>query len=54
MRTIAGWIVDALDNRNDAGRLNSTRKQVMELAESFPLYSDRRKRAASQQPAVVS
>jgi glycine hydroxymethyltransferase len=54
MRTIAGWIVDSLDNRSDAGKLSNIRKQVMELAEAFPLYSDRRKRAASQQPAVVS
>jgi glycine hydroxymethyltransferase len=54
MRTIAGWIAEALDHRSDPGRLDKIRRQVFELAESFPLYAERRKRAASQQPAVVS
>jgi glycine hydroxymethyltransferase len=54
MRTIGKWIADALDHRSDSGRLEKIRKQVMELSESFPLYAERRRRAASQQPAVVS
>ena len=54
MRTIGKWITEALDNRADGGRLEKIRKQVLELSESFPLYAERRRRAASQQPAVVS
>jgi len=54
MRTIGKWIAEALDNRADSSRLEKIRKQVMELSESFPLYAERRRRAASQQPAVVS
>ena len=54
MRSIAGWIVEALDHRGDAQHLNRIRKKVVELAEAFPLYTERRKKAASQQPAVVS
>jgi glycine hydroxymethyltransferase len=54
MRTIGKWIAEALDNRTDNTRLEKIRKQVFELSESFPLYAERRRRAASQQPAVVS
>jgi glycine hydroxymethyltransferase len=54
MRTIGKWIADALDHRADSDRLEKVRKQVLELSESFPLYAERRRRAASQQPAVVS
>ena len=54
MRTIGKWIAEALDNRADSSRLEKIRKQVLELSESFPLYAERRRRAASQQPAVVS
>jgi len=38
MRTIAKWIVSALDNRNDAAKLAKIRAEVLELAEQFPLY----------------
>jgi glycine hydroxymethyltransferase len=38
MRTIAGWITEALDKRNDASALARIRSQVRELADSFPLY----------------
>ncbi len=38
MRVIAGWIAEALEHRNDAGRLKSIRGQVREMAEAFPLY----------------
>ena len=54
MRTIGTWITEALDDRSDSSRLEKIRKQVLELSESFPLYAERRRRAASQQPAVVS
>jgi glycine hydroxymethyltransferase len=38
MRTIGGWIADALDHRSDSGRLARIRGQVQEMAEQFPLY----------------
>ena len=38
MRTIAGWIAEALEHRNDEGRLAKIRGQVGELADRFPLY----------------
>ena len=38
MRTVGKWIAEALDQRNDAGRLAQIRGQVAELAEQFPLY----------------
>jgi glycine hydroxymethyltransferase len=38
MRTIAGWIAQALEHRGDAAKLRTIRGQVTELAEQFPLY----------------
>jgi glycine hydroxymethyltransferase len=38
MRTIAAWIAEALEHRNDAAVLARIRGQVGELAETFPLY----------------
>jgi glycine hydroxymethyltransferase len=38
MRTIAGWIVKALDHRNDPQALGQIRAQVFDLANEFPLY----------------
>jgi glycine hydroxymethyltransferase len=38
MRTIAKWIAEALEHRNDAGKLAEIRGQVGEMAEQFPLY----------------
>jgi glycine hydroxymethyltransferase len=38
MRTIAGWIAEALDHRSDEARLRAIRGRVAELAEQFPLY----------------
>src|ERR1700722_14706284 len=38
MRTIAKWIVAALDNRGDAAKLTKIRGEVLEMAEQFPLY----------------
>ncbi len=38
MRTIAKWIGEALQHRNDEGRLRDIRGRVSELAEQFPLY----------------
>jgi len=38
MHRIAKWITQALDHRNDPQVLRSIRGQVLELADSFPLY----------------
>ena len=38
MRTIAGWIAEALAGRGDAATLTRIRSQVREMADSFPLY----------------
>ena len=46
MRTIAGWIVKALERRNDPQALKQIRGQVLELANQFPLYGWLREPAA--------
>ncbi len=46
MRRIGRWIAEALYRRADAETLRRIRRQVFELAEAFPLYAERRKRAA--------
>jgi glycine hydroxymethyltransferase len=38
MKTIAGWIAEALEHRGDAAKLAEIRGKVGELAEEFPLY----------------
>src|SRR5260221_9399111 len=45
MRQISHWIAEALDHRTDAAVLGKIRKQVLALAEEFPLYAERRGRA---------
>src|SRR5881409_4288252 len=42
MRQIGGWISQALHSRTDAAVLGKIRKQVLQLAEAFPLYPERR------------
>jgi glycine hydroxymethyltransferase len=42
MRTIAGWIADALEHRNDESALKRIQGQVLEMANAFPLYGWRR------------
>ncbi len=42
MRTIAAWIVKALERRNDDAALERIRGEVAELANQFPLYAWRR------------
>jgi glycine hydroxymethyltransferase len=51
MRQISHWIAEALDHRTDAGVLAKIRKQVLGLAEEFPLYAERRARAQSEMRA---
>jgi glycine hydroxymethyltransferase len=38
MRTIAGWIGEALEHRTDEAKLREIRGRVEELTEQFPLY----------------
>ncbi|MGH9641252.1 MAG: serine hydroxymethyltransferase, partial [Terriglobales bacterium] len=45
MRQIGRWIAEALHHRSDAAVLSKIRKQVLGLAEEFPLYAERRARA---------
>jgi glycine hydroxymethyltransferase len=42
MRQIGRWIAEALTHRTDAAALAKIRKQVIALAEDFPLYAERR------------
>jgi glycine hydroxymethyltransferase len=48
MRQIALWISEVLHSRTDAGVLSRIRKQVLELADAFPLYPERRARAQAE------
>ena len=45
MRQVGRWIAEGLNNRTDASVLSSIRGRVLELAEAFPLYAERRERA---------
>jgi glycine hydroxymethyltransferase len=42
MRQIGHWIAEALNSRTDAAMLGKIRRQVVQLAEAFPLYAERR------------
>lgn len=44
MLQIGRWISEALHHRADAAVLSKIRRQVLELAEAFPLYRERRTR----------
>jgi len=48
MRQISHWIAEALNHRTDATVLGKIRKQVLGLAEEFPLYAERRARAQAE------
>src|SRR5271168_4684530 len=48
MRQISHWIAEALDHRTDAAVLAKIRKQVLGLAEEFPLYAERRAKAQAE------
>ncbi len=48
MRQIAHWISEALDHRTDAAVLAKIRKQVLGMADEFPLYAERRARAQAE------
>ena len=51
MRQIGHWIAEALNNRTDASTLAKIRKQVLALAEEFPLYAERRAKAQAEMRA---
>src|SRR3984885_11502990 len=44
MRQVGRWIAEALNHRTDAAALGRIHKQVLGLAEEFPLYAERRAR----------
>ena len=48
MRQISHWIAEALDHRTDAAVLAKIRKQVLGMAEEFPLYAERRAKAQAE------
>jgi len=48
MRQIAHWISEALDHRTDAAVLAKIRKQVLGMADEFPLYAEQRARAQAE------
>jgi glycine hydroxymethyltransferase len=48
MRQVGRWISEALHQRTDAATLGKIRKQVLELADTFPLYPERRTGAQAE------
>ena len=42
MVQVGAWIAEALNNHQDAQVLARIRRQVLELAEAFPLYPELR------------
>jgi len=48
MRQVGRWISEALNQRTDAATLGKIRKQVLERADTFPLYPERRARAQAE------
>jgi glycine hydroxymethyltransferase len=48
MRQVGRWISEVLHNRTDDAVLAKIRKQVLELADSFPLYPERRAKAQAE------
>jgi glycine hydroxymethyltransferase len=48
MRQVARWISEVLQHRTDATVLTKIRKQVVEFAEGFPLYPERRAKAEAE------
>ena len=48
MRQIGRWISEALHHRADAAVLGKIRKQVLQLADTFPLYPERRAKAQAE------
>ena len=54
MRQVGRWIAEALNHRSDAAALQKIRRQVLELAEAFPLYAERRAKSRSGSEGMSS
>ena len=48
MRQVGKWIAEVLNNRADAAVLTKIRRQVLKLADEFPLYTERRTKAQAE------
>src|SRR5438046_1156144 len=48
MRQVGRWISEGLQHRTDSPVLGKIRKQVLQLAEAFPLYPERRAKAQAE------
>src|SRR5436853_5928486 len=48
MRQVCRWISEVLPDRTDTSVLGNIRKQVLQLAEAFPLYPERRAKAQAE------
>ncbi|HZR56953.1 MAG TPA: serine hydroxymethyltransferase [Terriglobales bacterium] len=48
MRQVGQWISEVLHHQTDSGVLSKVRKQVLGLAEAFPLYPERRAKAQAE------
>ena len=48
MKQVGQWIAEALNNRSDTSALGRIRREVLELADAFPLYAERRAKAAME------
>jgi len=48
MKQVGRWISEALHHRTDAAVLGKIRKQVLGMADSFPLYPERRAKAQAE------
>ncbi len=51
MQQVGRWISDVLHHRQDAALLKKIRDQVLQLAEAFPLYPERRAKAQAEAKA---
>ncbi|MGH9498072.1 MAG: serine hydroxymethyltransferase [Terriglobales bacterium] len=51
MKQVGHWIAEALQHRSDAAVLARIRKEVLGLADNFPLYAERRARAQAEMRA---
>jgi glycine hydroxymethyltransferase len=48
MKQVGRWISEALQHRTDAAVLGKIRKQVLGMADAFPLYPERRAKAQAE------
>jgi len=48
MKQVGRWIAEALQHRTDASVLGKIRKQVLGMADAFPLYPERRAKAQAE------